>query len=126
MLCARLSFRGVRKMIAENIAEKGHRRRSGAGSRAAYNELICASAAPQLTEDEVRNTRCRRPVGALALHVPTTATGRSVSSWRCRRQEGQMPGLIGEVLLPAFEKHYGFKRGSPEIEFFTEHTPMSK
>jgi pyrroloquinoline quinone (PQQ) biosynthesis protein C len=36
-------------------------------------------------------------------------------------QEGQMPGLIGEVLLPAFEKHYGFKRTAPEIEFFTEH-----
>ena len=34
-------------------------------------------------------------------------------------QEGQMPGLIGEVLLPAFEKHYGFKRAAPEIEFFT-------
>ena len=32
-----------------------------------------------------------------------------------------MPGLIAEVLLPAFEKHYGFKRGRPEIEFFTEH-----
>jgi pyrroloquinoline quinone (PQQ) biosynthesis protein C len=36
-------------------------------------------------------------------------------------QEGQMPGLIGEVLLPAFEKHYGIKRDAPEIEFFTEH-----
>ena len=32
-----------------------------------------------------------------------------------------MPGLIGEVLLPAFEKHYGFKSTDPEIEFFTEH-----
>ena len=32
-----------------------------------------------------------------------------------------MPGLIGEVLLPAFEKHYGFKATDPEIEFFTEH-----
>ncbi len=36
-------------------------------------------------------------------------------------QEGQMPGLISEVLLPAFEKHYGFKRNAREIEFFTEH-----
>ena len=32
-----------------------------------------------------------------------------------------MPGLIGEVLLPAFEKHYGFRRDAREIEFFTEH-----
>ena len=30
-----------------------------------------------------------------------------------------MPSLIGEELLPAFEKHYGFKRTAPEIEFFT-------
>lgn len=36
-------------------------------------------------------------------------------------QEGQMPGLISEVLLPAFEKPYGFRRGRPEIEFFTEY-----
>jgi pyrroloquinoline quinone (PQQ) biosynthesis protein C len=36
-------------------------------------------------------------------------------------QEGQMPGLISELLLPAFEEHYGFKPGMPEIEFFTEH-----
>jgi hypothetical protein len=34
---------------------------------------------------------------------------------------GQMPGLIGEVLLPAFEKHYGFRRTAREIEFFAEH-----
>jgi len=32
-----------------------------------------------------------------------------------------MPGLISEVLLPAFEKHFGFKPHAPEIEFFTEH-----
>ena len=36
-------------------------------------------------------------------------------------QEGQMPGLIGEVLLPAFEKHYGFRRTAHEVEFFAEH-----
>jgi len=36
-------------------------------------------------------------------------------------QEGQMPGLISEVLLPAFETQYGFRPTSPEIEFFTEH-----
>jgi pyrroloquinoline quinone (PQQ) biosynthesis protein C len=32
-----------------------------------------------------------------------------------------MPGLIGEVLLPAFEKHYGFKRAAREMEFFAKH-----
>jgi len=33
--------------------------------------------------------------------------------------------LAGELeqLLPAFEKHYGFRLNSPDIEFFTEHDP---
>jgi len=53
------------------------------------------------------HTTATEPVGVI-LAMQTT-------------QEGQMPGLIGEVLLPAFEKHYGFKRTAREIEFFTEH-----
>ena len=32
-----------------------------------------------------------------------------------------MSGLIGKVLLPAFEKHYGFRRTAREIELFAEH-----
>src|SRR5580693_7877631 len=53
------------------------------------------------------HTTATEPVGVI-LAMQTT-------------QEGQMPGLISEVLLPAFEKHYGFKRTAREIEFFTEH-----
>src|SRR5580704_4777399 len=53
------------------------------------------------------HTTATEPVGVI-LAMQTT-------------QEGQMPGLIGEVLLPAFDKHYGFKRTAPETEFFTEH-----
>ncbi len=26
-----------------------------------------------------------------------------------------------ELVLPAFEKHYGYKRSAPEVEFFAEH-----
>ncbi len=36
-------------------------------------------------------------------------------------QEGQQVALNTEVTLPAFEKHYGFTRDSPEIGFFVEH-----
>jgi pyrroloquinoline quinone (PQQ) biosynthesis protein C len=36
-------------------------------------------------------------------------------------QEGQMPGLISEVIMPALERHYGYTKTSREIEFFTEH-----
>src|SRR5215831_17730050 len=92
----------VRKMIAENIAEEeglkaipqpGHEPHD-------HNELI-------LRFCRAAGTTANEPVGVI-LAMQTT-------------QEGQMPGLISEVLLPAFEEHYGFNRNSPEIEFFTEH-----
>jgi len=37
-------------------------------------------------------------------------------------QEGQQPALNSEVVLPALARHHGYPPGSPEIEFFTEHT----
>jgi pyrroloquinoline-quinone synthase len=116
----------VRKMIAENVSEEeglkaipqeGHEPHD-------HNELIfrfCKAAG--LSAEEVKAMKpppawaarglfynyvnSNEPIG-VALAMQTT-------------QEGQMPGLIGEVLLPAFEKHYGFKRNAREIEFFTEH-----
>ena len=36
-------------------------------------------------------------------------------------QEGQMPALNGEIVLPAFEKHYGIKRTDRAAIFFAEH-----
>jgi pyrroloquinoline quinone (PQQ) biosynthesis protein C len=36
-------------------------------------------------------------------------------------QEGQQVALNTEVTIPSFVKHYGYKRSSPEIEFFVEH-----
>ena len=36
-------------------------------------------------------------------------------------QEGQMVALNRDVTLPALAKHYGFRRGSPQIAFFEEH-----
>lgn len=36
-------------------------------------------------------------------------------------QEGQQPALNSEIVIPALERHYGFKAASPEIEFFVEH-----
>jgi pyrroloquinoline-quinone synthase len=116
----------VRKAIAENIAEEeGLKAIPQEGHHAHdHNELIfrfCRAAG--WSEAEVRavkmtpawwarslyyyHTNATEPVG-VALAMQTT-------------QEGQMPGLISEVLLPAFEKHHGFKRNAREIEFFTEH-----
>jgi len=113
-------------MIAENIAEEeglkaipepGHEPHD-------HNELIlrfCRAAG--LTNEEVRNTKMPPAwVGALALHVPHDGdrAGRRHPG-DANDSGGPDASLIGEVLLPAFEKHYGFKRTAPEIEFFTEH-----
>jgi pyrroloquinoline quinone (PQQ) biosynthesis protein C len=36
-------------------------------------------------------------------------------------QEGQMPALNGEVVIPALEKHYGHKKNDRAVVFFAEH-----
>lgn len=116
----------VRKMIAENIAEEegfkaipeeGHEPHD-------HNELIlrfCRAAG--MSEAEVRNTKMPPAWWARSLymyHVTSTEPVGVILAMQTT-QEGQMPGLISEVLLPAFEKHYGFRRDAREIEFFTEH-----
>jgi len=116
----------VRKMMAENLAEEegfkaipqpGHEPHD-------HNELIfrfCRAAG--LSDEDVRNMKMPPAWWARSLYyyhaVATEPVGVVLAMQTT--QEGQMPGLIGEVLLPAFEKHYGFKRTAPEIEFFTEH-----
>ena len=116
----------VRKMIAENIAEEeglkaipepGHEPHD-------HNELIlrfCRAAG--LSDDEVRNTKMPPAWWARSLYMYHTTANEPVGVILAMQttQEGQMPGLISEVLLPAFENHYGFRGNSPEIEFFTEH-----
>src|SRR6516162_7147791 len=76
-----------------------------------------------LSDEEVRNMKMPPAWWARSLYYYNTVATEPVGVVLAMQttQEGQMPGLIGEVLLPAFEKHYGFKRGRPEIEFFTEH-----
>ena len=119
-------FQEVRKMIAENIAEEeglkaipepGHEPHD-------HNELIlrfCRAAG--LSDEEVYNTKMPPAWWARSLYMYHTTATEPVGVILAMQttQEGQMPGLIGEVLLPAFEKHYGFKRRAREIEFFTEH-----
>jgi pyrroloquinoline quinone (PQQ) biosynthesis protein C len=127
MLYARgYHFEDVRKMIAENIAEEeglkaipepGHEPHD-------HNELIlrfCRAAG--LSDEEVRNTKMPPAWWARSLYMYHTTANEPVGVILAMQttQEGQMPGLISEVLLPAFEKHYGFRLNSPEIEFFTEH-----
>ena len=115
MLYARgYHFEDVRKMIAENIAEEeglkaipepGHEPHD-------HNELIlrfCRAAG--LSDDEVRNTKMPPAWWARSLYMYHTTANEPVGVILAMQttQEGQMPGLISEVLLPAFEKHYGFR-----------------
>jgi pyrroloquinoline quinone (PQQ) biosynthesis protein C len=116
----------VRKMMAENLAEEegfkaipqpGHEPHD-------HNELILRFCdATGLSNEEVRNMKMSPAWWARSLYYYNTVATESVGVVLAMQttQEGQMPGLITEVLLPAFEKHYGFKRSRPEIEFFTEH-----
>ena len=119
-------FEDIRKMMAENLAEEeglkaipreGHTPHD-------HNELMfrfCRAAG--LSDAEVRTMKMPPAWWARSLyHYNATAVEPiGVVLAMQSTQEGQMPGLIGEVLLPAFERHYGFKRTAPEIEFFAEH-----
>jgi pyrroloquinoline quinone (PQQ) biosynthesis protein C len=89
-----------------------------------HNELIfrfCRAAG--LNDAEVRNMKMPPAWWARSLYYYHTVATEPVGVVLAMQttQEGQMPGLISEVLLPAFETHYGFRPTSPEIEFFTEH-----
>jgi len=116
----------VRKMVAENMAEEeglkaieepGHTPHD-------HNELIFRFCrATGLSDEEVRTIKMPPAWWARSLYYYHTTATEPVGVVLAMQttQEGQMPGLISEVLLPAFEKHYGFKRSASEIEFFTEH-----
>jgi pyrroloquinoline-quinone synthase len=116
----------VRKMMAENLAEEeGFKAIPQPGHEAHdHTELIfrfCRAAG--LSDEVVRNMKMPPAWWARSLYYYHTVATEPVGVVLAMQstQEGQMPGLIGEVLLPAFEKHYGIKRAAPEIEFFAEH-----
>jgi pyrroloquinoline quinone (PQQ) biosynthesis protein C len=95
----------IRKAIAENIAEEeGFKAIPRPGHEPhEHSELIsrfCKAAG--LSNEEIQNMKLTPAWWGRALHYYTTA-------------------LNKEVVLPAFHKHYGFKPGAREIEFFTEH-----
>jgi pyrroloquinoline quinone (PQQ) biosynthesis protein C len=119
-------YEDVRKMIAENIAEEeglkaipepGHEPHD-------HNELImrfCRAAG--LSEAEVRSMKMPPAWWARSIYMYHTTANEPVGVILAMQstQEGQMPGLISEVIMPALERHYGYTRDSREIEFFTEH-----
>jgi len=116
----------ARKMMAENLAEEeGFKAIPQAGHEPHdHTELILRFCrATGLSDEEVRNMKMPPAWWARSLYYYNTVATEPVGVVLAMQttQEGQMPGLIGEVLLPALEQHYGFKRTPREIEFFTEH-----
>jgi pyrroloquinoline-quinone synthase len=116
----------VRKMVAENVAEEEGLKAIPQEGHAPHdhNELIfrfCRAAG--LSDADVRAMKMPPAWWARSLYYYHTTATEPIGVVLAMQttQEGQMPGLISEVLLPAFEKHYGFKRNAREIEFFTEH-----
>ncbi len=116
----------VRKMVVENVAEEeGLKAIPEPGHEAHdHNELIfrfCRAAG--LSDAEVRGMKLTPAWWARSLYYASVTANEPIGVVLAMQttQEGQMPGLISEVLLPAFEKHFGLKPDAPEIAFFTEH-----
>jgi pyrroloquinoline quinone (PQQ) biosynthesis protein C len=121
-----MQYPDIRKAIAENIAEEeglkaipreGHTPHD-------HNELIarfCAAAG--LSAEEVRTLPMTPAWWARSLHYYHTGVQEPIGVVLAMQstQEGQQPALNTEVVLPALARHYGFRPGAREIEFFTEH-----
>jgi pyrroloquinoline quinone (PQQ) biosynthesis protein C len=116
----------VRKMIAENVAEEeGLKAIDVPGHEAQdHNELLFRFCrAVGLSDAEVKGMKMTPAWWGRSLHYyqVTTTEPIGVALAMQSTQEGQMPALMTEIVLPAFERHYGYKRSAPEIAFFTEH-----
>lgn len=76
-----------------------------------------------LKDAEVRNLTRTPAWWARSLHYCSTLRDEPIGVALAMQstQEGQQVALNVEVTLPAFEKHYGYKRGDPAIAFFEEH-----
>jgi pyrroloquinoline quinone (PQQ) biosynthesis protein C len=116
----------VRKMIVENLAEEEGLKAIPREGHVPHDhaELIfrfCRAAG--VPEAEVRAMPMTPAWWARSLHYFHTLGEEPVGVVLAMQstQEGQQPGLNGEVVLPALARHYGFAPGAPEIEFFTEH-----
>jgi len=116
----------VRKAIAENIAEEeGLKAIPGPGHKPHdHNEMIfrfCKAAG--FSEHDVRNIKMTPACWGGSLHYATVTINEPLGVVLAMQstQEGQQPALNDELVLPAFEKHYGYKRTAPEVEFFAEH-----
>jgi pyrroloquinoline quinone (PQQ) biosynthesis protein C len=115
----------VRKMLVENMAEEegliGGNTEHGAHDHMQMIYDFCEAAG--MTKGEVLDVEMTPAWWGRALYYLNTARAEPLGVVLAMQftQEGQMPALNGEVVLPAFEKHYGLKRDSRAALFFAEH-----
>ena len=116
----------VRKMIVENMAEEEGLIAGPGEDREPHDHMdmifrFCAAAG--LTRDEILGVPMTAAWWGRALYYLHTTREEPLGVALAMQftQEGQMPALTGEVVIPALERHYGYPRGAPEIEFFVEH-----
>ena len=115
----------VRKMLVENMAEEegligGHTEHGAHDHMDMIYEFCTASG---MTKDEVLGVDMTAAWWGRALYYLNSTRTEPVGVALAMQftQEGQMPALNSEIVLPALEAHYGIKRGDRAAIFFAEH-----
>ncbi len=116
----------VRKIIVENLAEEeglAAIEREGHEPHDHMMDIFSFTRAAGLSDQEVRDMEPTPAWWARTLMYVRTMQEEPVGVCLAMQstQEGQMVALNRDITLPALEKHYGFKRGAPQIAFFQEH-----
>jgi pyrroloquinoline quinone (PQQ) biosynthesis protein C len=116
----------VRKVIVENLAEEEGLAaidREGHEAHDHMMDIFAFTRAAGLKDKEVQSMEPTPAWWARTLLYVRTMQEEPVGVVLAMQstQEGQMVALNRDVTLPALEKHYGFKRGAPQIAFFEEH-----
>ncbi|MBM3486234.1 MAG: hypothetical protein FJX67_06320 [Alphaproteobacteria bacterium] len=121
----------VRKAIVENLAEEEGMRAIPVPGHVPHdhNKMIfdfCRAAG--LGEDAVRTIEPTPAWWARRLHYVHVLREEPLGAALAMQstQEGQQVALNTEITLPAFEKHYGYKRDAEEIAFFAEHAEADR
>jgi pyrroloquinoline quinone (PQQ) biosynthesis protein C len=116
----------VRYALIENLAEEAGLQalqKEGHVPRDHMEDILAFTRAAGLKDREVRSLERTPAWWARTLHYCSTLRDEPIGVALAMQstQEGQQVALNVEVTLPAFEKHYGYKRGDREIAFFEEH-----
>jgi pyrroloquinoline quinone (PQQ) biosynthesis protein C len=115
----------VRKMMVANMAEEegliGGNTEHGAHDHMQMIYDFCDAAG--MTRDEVLNVEMTPGWWGRALYYLNVARVEPIGVVLAMQftQEGQMPALNGEVVIPALEKHYGHRKNDRAVVFFAEH-----